>query len=79
MRKPLAGNLFRVNYTGLHPLKELHTVTDTRWKSSTILKAEATLLHALPLPVKDLHLPLPCYLGHVALCKSCKREKVAGS
>lgn len=50
-------------------------MTDTRWKSSTSPKAEATLLHALALPEKDLHLPLPCRLGHVALCKSCKRGK----
>lgn len=50
-------------------------MTDTRWMSSTSLKAEAILLPALPLPVKDPHLPLPCCLGHVALCEICKRGK----
>lgn len=60
-------------------MKELYTVTDTRWKSSTSLKAEATLLHALPLPAKT-----SIYLSHAAWAmllsvSPVREEKVAGS
>lgn len=75
--KPLAGNVCLGQTTQACTLRRnfFLTVTDTRWASSTSLKADATLLHALPLPVKDSQLPLPRCLGHVTLCKACKRGK----
>lgn len=59
--------LFRANYPGLRPMKKPHTVTDT----------ESHFLHPLPLcpSLQRPPLPFPCCLGHVALCKSCKRGK----